>query len=253
MDIRVPHTRREHAEATARGPRPFAAAGPPTPNFVEEMLAAGDGYNPRMAYRIVRHRRMVVLGRGHASRTSSSITRLPEAIVDAVAVTNPAMLIVAVGRSWCGANAAASGCSRSAEPSRPTRSNWLTRHGCRPATVRKRSRAPGVLRQPAGALEEISAKLDEATQRPRPRQDGRTLAAVTAAVCDRAQPSAGRLAVLAAAKLAVHDDPDRALLRAVSTFRQPWRYRRSRTAGDIPLTKSLRSGDRLSHVLAEKC
>lgn len=217
--IRAPHTKREHAEATPRAPRPFAGTSPLPPNLVDQMLAAGRGYDPRLAYAL-----SVIAGWSYSDADTLAnklkYYELPEAVVDAVAVVNPAMLIVASAflvRSECGRLGVLA--FRGTEPANAI--NWLT-----DTDVIARPFGKGLVHQGFYAnlqalWEEISTKLDEATQAPRNRQDGRKLAPLERLYVTGHSLGAA-MAVLAAAKLAAHDDPDvRGLMHSVYTFGQP--------------------------------
>jgi hypothetical protein len=245
ITIRVPHTRREHAEATPRAPRPFAGGGSRLPpNLVDEMLAAGDGYDPRLAYAL-----SVIAGWSYSDADTLAnklkYYELPKAVVDAVTVINPAMLIVASAflvRSECGRLGVLA--FRGTEPANAI--NWLT-----DTDVVQRPFGKGLVHQGFYAnlqalWEEISAKLDEATQEPPPRLDGRQLAPLERLYVT-GHSLGGAMAVLAAAKLAVHDDPEvQALMHSVYTFGQP-------AVGNLDFVKECDAsfGDRLyRHVYA---
>jgi hypothetical protein len=125
IDILVPHTRREDAEATQDPVRRFATTSSPLPpDFVGKLLRADDAYDPKLAYALA-----VIAGWSYSdAKTLANKLRyyeLPAVSVKGIAVTNPAMLIVASAflvRSKCGRLGILA--FRGTEPTNAI--NWLT-------------------------------------------------------------------------------------------------------------------------------
>ena len=103
LDVRIPHTRREHAEGSRDPTRRFSGSSRLPRNLIARLVAE-DGYNPAIAYALA-----IVAGWSYSDAQTLAgklkYYELPAVTVDAIAVTNPAMLIVASAffvRSECG-------------------------------------------------------------------------------------------------------------------------------------------------------
>ena len=219
IEIRLPHTRRQYAEPRSEPLRPFAGRGSRLPtDLVAQLLAAGDKYDARLAYVLA-----VIAGWSYSDADTLAnklrYYELPKISVDAIAVTNPAMLIVAsafIVRSECGRLGMLA--FRGTEPANVI--NWLT-----DTDVTQRSLGRGCVHQGFYAnleavWDEIYAKVDEAMHgESRARADGRPQARLERLYVT-GHSLGGAMAVLAAAKLA--SDPRlEGLVRGVYTFGQP--------------------------------
>jgi hypothetical protein len=215
-DITAPHTRHEHAAGSEEPLRRFAPTPSPLPaDFVEELLRADDAYNPRLAYALA-----VIAGWSYSDAKTLAdklkYYQLPSVSVEAIAVTNPAMLIVASAflvRSKCGRLGIVS--FRGTEPANAI--NWLTDTDVVEKPFGQGLVHEGFFANLEAIWEVIVRMLKEAVQPPangkqRPLQrlyiTGHSLG--------------GGMAVLAAARLMLEKEfQQRDLLHGVYTFGQP--------------------------------
>jgi Lipase (class 3) len=216
IDITAPHTRHEHAAASEEPLRRFAPRSSPLPSdFVEELLRADDAYNPELAYALA-----VIAGWSYSdARTLADKLKyyqLPEVVVEAIAVTNPAMLIVASAflvRSKCGRLGLLS--FRGTEPTNAI--NWLTDTDVVEKPFGKGLVHQGFFANLEAVWEVIVRKLEQALQ----PADGKRRKPLERLYIT-GHSLGGGMAVLAAARLMLDDgSPLRGLLHGVYTFGQP--------------------------------
>lgn len=221
LDVRLPHTRRQHAEAAPTPPRPFSGGGSLLPpDLVHQLLAAGDEHDPRLAYVLA-----VIAGWAYSdAETMANKLKyygLPEVTVEAIAVTNPAMLIVASAfliRSRCGRLGILA--FRGTEPANAI--NWLTDTDLVQRPLSLGSVHQGFHANLQAVWEEICGKLEDAVTGSKARRDG-TIMAPLQRLYVTGHSLGAAMAVLAAARLATADTPAalRSLVHGVYTFGQP--------------------------------
>jgi hypothetical protein len=214
VDVLVPHTRREDAEATQRPVRRFGAASSRLPpDFVEQVLRADDAWDPGLAYALA-----VIAGWSYSDAgTLANKLRyyaLPLVSVKGIAVTNPAMLIVASAflvRSRCGRLGVLS--FRGTEPANVI--NWLTDTDVVEKPLGKGLVHQGFFANLEAIWEEICLELEEAG-RPAGRRAPLERLYITG------HSLGGGMAVLAAARLMLDEESAFGrLLHGVYTFGQP--------------------------------
>ena len=229
IEVGISHTRREHAESTQRRPRPLGPASRLPEDLVPAILASPEGYDARVAYALA-----VIAGWSYSdAKTLVAKLRyygLPDITVDAIAVTNPAMLIVAsafVVRSRCGRLVVLS--FRGTEPTNVI--NWLTDTDVMQRPLGEGRVHQGFYANLQAVWEEISEKLEDVKPGTQLYITGHSLGAA--------------MAVLAAAKLTADGNPTlQKALRGVYTFGQP-------AVGDEAFADGCTFADRLyRHVYA---
>jgi len=215
VDITSPHTRHEHAAASEEPLRRFAPTSSPLPaDFVEDLLRGDDAYNPKLAYALA-----VIAGWSYSDAQTLAdklkYYQLPAVSVEAIAVTNPAMLIVASAflvRSQCGRLGILS--FRGTEPANAI--NWLT-----DTDVVEKPFGKGLVHQGffanLEAIWEVIVRTLEKAVRP---EDGERRPLERLYITGHSL--GGGMAVLAAARLILEKDSRLGgLLHGIYTFGQP--------------------------------
>jgi len=220
IEIQSPHTRWEYAEPSAEAPRPFAGGGLQLPpDLVTRVLAADDDeYDPELAYVLA-----VVAGWSYSdAQTLANKLKyyaLPDVSVEAIAVTNPAMLIVASAffvRSSCGRLGILA--FRGTEPANVI--SWLTDTDVEQRPFGKGAVHQGFYANLEAVWEEIGAQLERATTLSTHPRANRRVRAPLRRLFVTGHSLGGAMAVLTAARLA-RDDNFRDLVHGVYTFGQP--------------------------------